>query len=863
MKRYLFLLSLMTSTGYAQQLSYFPPELLQVLIEGDQDVDLSYVERGLDASPGIYLVDVYVNQNIQGSRSIEFREHDGMLLPVLSLKHLEEMGFDFENNPEYLEILPQGEIFPLTSYIPEVTQRFDVARQRLDISIPQIYQKRSSINGDVVSSDMWDYGIPAAMLGYYVSGAHYDLRHSNESRSNFHLGLSGQINYGPWRLYSQGNYSYSRAEIDGKPHSNDNWDLWSTYLQRDLVSLRSRLRLGEINTAGDILDSFSMRGLSLQTNEEMLHVTERSFMPSIMGVANSYAQVIIRQNGHVVYQTNVAPGPWHLDNLPAFGNDGDLEVIVREADGTEHIEFYPYSSVPLMLREGQWRYNINAGQYYRRNSDADKPWFVMGSISYGLPHDVTIYGGSLLSGDYQSVVLGSALSLGTLGALSFDVTQANTRFDGLEGQKEYSGAAYRLRYEKTMLSTGTTVNFMNYQYRSGNYWTFQEVNERGQGVSFWSEGRQKDRLQFSLNQYLNKWGSLSASGSRTTYRDGSSDTKTWQFGYGVNVRNCNLYLNYSRSYAKYNDEWRPEERFMINLDVPLSLFTSHSVAAKNGITANYKGNLRKNVDGKEHYEQSASVRGWLPDWDVNWEVEQTFGQQNERSSSAMLAYSGDQFGGSASFTRTHDMNTYQMAANGSLLVHSGGVTASARAYDSVALVDVDGLENVKINKWFNVRTDSNGYAVLTSLRNYSQNEVVIDPASLPEGALLLEGTNKNVYPMSGSVVRVKFPARLGKQAIIQLLRSDGHPLPFGAKVVLLDEKGQEDVMVNGIVGDDGSVYLSGLPAEANLVAKWKNNGQNQSCEYHYVLPQKEATKAPNEFEEIPEITLTPIDENQN
>lgn len=859
---YFALLYLVVANTYAQQVAYFDPELLQHFIGDGQGIDLSYLERDLDAAPGIYKVSVYVNKSSESALTLEFRENDGKLLPVLNRKQLQELGVDVESHSEFADLLPEAELFPLTAYIPQATQSFDVALQRLDISIPQIYQKRSAVSYDVVSSDKWDNGIPAVMLGYNLSGAHYDYKHGGGNNSNLYLGLNGQINYGPWRLYTQGNFSFSRTEFDGKSLSEDKWDLWNTYLQRDLFSIRSKARFGEINTAGDIFDSFSMRGVSLLTNEEMLHVAERSFMPNISGVANSFAQVLIRQNGRIVYQMNVAPGPWRLDNLPAFGSDGDLEVIVREADGSEHVEFYPYSSVPLMLREGQWRYNVNIGQYYNRNTDTETPFFAMGTVSYGLPHDVTLYGGALVSDDYRSAVLGSAFSLGVLGAVSLDMIHANTRFDDNYDSKEYNGTAYRARYQKTLISTGTAINFASYQYRSGDYWTFQEVNEHGLKTSNWHVGREKERLQFTLSQSFNKWGTLLASGSRTTYRGETPDTKTWQLGYNVNVRDCNLNINYSRLYSKVNEEWRPEERIMFNLDIPLSIFSSHSVTSQSNVTASYQGHMRKDKEGNSHYEQNASLRGWNSESGVNWQIDQTLGNKEERTTTAMIGYSGDQIDGSISLTRMHDMNTYQMAMRGSLLFHEGGLTASARAYDSVALVDVDGLEGVKVSRGLGAHTDSKGYAVLTTLRNYSQNEIAIDPASLPEGAMLLDGTNKNIYPTAGSVIRVKFPARLGKQAIFQMLRLDGRPLPFGTQVKLLDESGKEDVVVNGIVGDDGSLYLSALPMEANLVAVWNEDGQEQRAEYHYVLPQQETVKG-DDFVEIPEMVLFPLENNKD
>ncbi|WP_300006110.1 fimbria/pilus outer membrane usher protein, partial [uncultured Cedecea sp.] len=77
-----------------------------------------------------------------------------------------------------------------------------------------------------------------------------------------------------------------------------------------------------------------------------------------------------------------------------------------------------------------------------------------------------------ISNDYQSVNIGSGLSLGAFGAFSADVTSAIASLNA----KNNTGNSYRLRYSKSMLATGTTFDLTALRYSTKNFYTFNEFN---------------------------------------------------------------------------------------------------------------------------------------------------------------------------------------------------------------------------------------------------------------------------------------------------------------------------------------------------------------------------------------------------
>ncbi|NHX33528.1 fimbria/pilus outer membrane usher protein, partial [Escherichia coli] len=101
--------------------------------------------------------------------------------------------------------------------------------------------------------------------------------------------------------------------------------------------------------------------LSLVTDTNMLPPNLRGYAPEITGVAKSNATVIVSQQGRIIYQTQVAAGPFRIQDL----NDalaGQIDVEVKEQDGSTQNFTVNTASVPYLTRPGQLRYKLAAGR---------------------------------------------------------------------------------------------------------------------------------------------------------------------------------------------------------------------------------------------------------------------------------------------------------------------------------------------------------------------------------------------------------------------------------------------------------------------------------------------------------------------
>ncbi|WP_434475724.1 fimbria/pilus outer membrane usher protein, partial [Escherichia coli] len=215
--------------------------------------------------------------------------------------------------------------------------------------------------------DLWEEGINAGLLNYSFNGNSINNRSNhNAGKSNYaYLNLQSGINIGSWRLRDNSTWSYN----SGSSNSSDSnkWQHINTSAERDIIPLRSRLTVGDSYTDGDIFDSVNFRGLKINSTEAMLPDSQHGFAPVIHGIARGTAQVSVKQNGYDVYQTTVPPGPFTIDDINSAANGGDLQVTIKEADGSIQTLYVPYSSVPVLQRAGYTRYALAMGEYRSGN----------------------------------------------------------------------------------------------------------------------------------------------------------------------------------------------------------------------------------------------------------------------------------------------------------------------------------------------------------------------------------------------------------------------------------------------------------------------------------------------------------------
>lgn len=125
------------------------------------------------------------------------------------------------------------------------------------------------------------------------------------------------------------------------------------------------------------------------------------YAPEIIGIAQTNATVIVKSHDRIVLETTVPAGPFQIQTLDSSIR-GTLDVTVREENGEEQKFSVTTAALPYLTRPGQIRYKFAAGKprYDGRHLEGDMT--ASGELSYGLNNIWSIYGGSILSKNYQA-----------------------------------------------------------------------------------------------------------------------------------------------------------------------------------------------------------------------------------------------------------------------------------------------------------------------------------------------------------------------------------------------------------------------------------------------------------------------------
>lgn len=766
---------------------YFMADALERSGVASDNIDLSRFEQG-GQLPGIYRVDIWLNGERVHTTSIRFAAvKESGLAPELTPDMLRELGVRVDAFPA-LPALPSGTVITEPgAFIPDATARLDFDQQRLDLSIPQV-ALYARARGSVDPS-RWDQGIPAALMNYSVSGSRNWLK-SGESQDMLYMNMQSGLNAGPWRLR---NYS-----TGSKSNDKQHFSSVSTTLSRDLQFFKGQLELGETSTQGDIFDSFMFRGAQLYSDDAMLPDSLRGYAPVIRGIARSNAMVTVRQNGYIVYQSYVAPGSFEIRDLYPTASSGELSVTVTEADGSEQHFVQPFSSVPMMLREGQLKYTFSGGEYRTTQAMTTTPGFGLATLAYGVSNRITAYTGLLGADNYRAGVLGSGINLGDMGSVSTDVTFADSTLND-SSHSRHTGQSYRAQYSKTVATTDTIITLASYRYSTEKFYTFQEVNESAR-----ERYNRRSRHQLNLSQSLASFGNVYISAWQQGYWRQSGYERSVSTGFSANLNGISYSLGYT--YSSSPGIAKSNQQLAFSTQVPLGKWLNNSWASY-GMTSQKSGPV---------VHQTGLSGTALADDNLTYSLRQSY-DSNEKDASGSLSgtYRGAYGTVNTGYNYSRVNRQVNFGIQGGIVAHENGITLSQPLGDTVTLVKVAGTSGVSIQNNPGVATDWGGYAVVPYASAYQNNRIAIDTHTLRQDTEI-EETVQNVVPTRGAVVRATFNAKTGQRALLTLMYK-GKPVPFGA---LVKQKGQDNV---SIVGENGEVYLSGLKGYTTLTAQWNGS----------------------------------------
>lgn len=777
----------------------FNTEVLDV--KDRANIDLGQFSRKGYIMPGTYPLMLRINTTELQEQSVSYYAPEGEPQGSVLCLTPAQVGL-IGLKPEFLDKarwVRNGECLDVKS-LSGVTTRGDLSTGTLYVTVPQAMLEYTAENWDPPSR--WDDGIPGVLFDYSLNAQ--NNRQQRSGRNGYNLSGNGTAgaNLGAWRFRADW-----QARLDHESGNNDastrSWDWSRYYAYRAIPRWHARLTLGEDYLSSDIYDGFRFSGVSLATDDNMLPPNLRGYAPEVTGVARTNAKVVVSQLGRVLYETQVAPGPFRIQDLNEAVS-GALDVRVEEQDGSVQNFSVNTASIPYLTRPGMVRYKLAAGRPSDYGRHINGPMFTTGEFSWGVDNGWSLYGGGIGADGYQAMTVGIGRDLMMLGALSFDVTQARATLP--QESNTLQGGSYRLSYSKRFEELDSQVTFAGYRFSERDYLSMGEyLDARHSG----------DRVNSSKELYTLSFNKQFSDLGLSAYMNYSHQTY-WNRAAQDNV---------SLSLSQYFDvgEWK-------NISLSLSayrnqsnntrddgMYLSLSVPWGNGATVSYNAALNRSDT-----TQNVGYYQRLNDGDI---AQVSAGASRRGGNvSSYYQHNGDlaQLTANASY-RSGEYSSVGLSAEGGVTVtpeggalHRSGILGGTRL-----LVDTGGVADVPVRGYGSaVHSNRFGKAVVADINSYYRNSASIDVDKLADNAEVTRSVVQATLT-EGAIGYRGFDVIAGAKAMAVIRLADGSVPPFGATV--LNQRKQE----TGIVSDDGSVYLSGITPGDTMNVRWDGRVQCQ------------------------------------
>lgn len=797
-------LGIPSAVVYASDVIEFNTNILDV--NDRKNIDLSQFSRSGYIMPGSYGMVVHINKDELPEQVVAFYsapDNPNNSRACIPKTLAETLGLK-SNVLKDLIWWHEGECLDESS-LPGMEVRGDLSTSSLYLSIPQAYLEYTSENWDPPAR--WDEGIPGLLLDYNINTR--TQKSQQQGTNGYSLSSNGiaGANLGSWRLRAdwQGNINHETGT--GK-RTEQQFDWSRYYAYRAVPALLSKLTVGEDFLDSSLFESFRFTGASLVSDDNMLPPNLRGYAPEVVGIAKTNAKVTISQQGRVLYESQVATGPFRIQDI-SDAVSGELNVRVEEQDGSVQEFTMNTASIPYLTRAGSMRFKLAAGKPSDWQHHSQGPLFGTGEFSWGVSNGWSLYGGALAGGDYNALSLGIGRDLTLLGALSFDVTQSRAR---VPQEGILTGGSYRLSYSKRFDDYDSQVTFAGYRFSEQDFMSMSDyLDTQSNGIRTGRHG--KEMYTISFNQFIRDWGvNAYLNYGHDTYWDKRTNNRyslilSRPFDFG-SLRNMNLSLSTFRNELNGNKD----SGGYLSLSIP---WGNGRVSYNGAISRNdtsQRISYYNRIDENNNYQLSAGAtrNGILTSGYYNHEGDTA--QINANTSYRNNSYSAFGIGLQGGVTMTAKgaaLHRMQMQGGTRMLLDTGGVAG----------VPVRGYGNsTNTNIW--------GNAVIGDISNYYRNQASIDLSKLGDNA---EATKSVVQATltEGAIGYREFDVITGEKAMAIIKLVDGSEPPFGATVINARRQAV------GIVNDNGSAYLTGINAGEIMTVQW---GGAMQCELQLPAP---------------------------
>ena len=686
----------------------------------------------------------------------------------------------------------KGQPYVALSAIPGFKSKIDAASQSIELYFsPQAFSALR-LTTELGKRPPVSEVLPAAFLNYDVNFAGQRLKEAPSVRD---LGMLWEVGLSnKWGVLTSSQAVRNLTYDKSLGVASGGLRLETTFTH-DFPDSNRTLRLGDTTTrAGMWGRNVYYGGIRYGTNFALTPGIVTQPLPTLQGVSAAPSTVELYVNDVLRQTSSVPTGPFAIDNFPVLTSGGEARIVVRDLLGRETVIMQQFITTTQLLAAGLDDFSFEAGRV-RLNMGIESndygPGFVSGFWRRGVSNQVTLEGRADATADLKVVGAGAAFELpyqvlGTaaiVGSHHARLGGGSKWLLGIDRQNPHSSLtlqAYGSSIDYREL--GQEVDVKPYKLQLAGRWTYYTDNRGSLGVGY---------------AYISRYG--------------ESRIET-------------VSANYSIPLGQGSN---------------LTFTASHAIAGATGTSAGLTfvmpldngrmltANANTNRDKTDFY--ASASQNPTADSPYGWRT--LAGRQQQAARFEAGGYYMGRFGNqSAEVSVSPKQEALRLTSSGGLVLADSHFFATRRVDQSFAVAEVKDYANIGVGIGGNVltRTDKQGIALIPQLWPYQVNSVRLDPNELPMSAEI-ESIEQSVVPAWRSAVKINFPVRAGRGALLRIVFDDGQPAPPSAIVRIEGDKEEF------YVARRGEAYVTGLLPGSRVVLTW--NGK--SCALDVKLPPAE------------------------
>jgi outer membrane usher protein len=683
----------------------------------------------------------------------------------------------------------KGELYWPLSAVPGFKAKVDYATQSVALLFAPESFSALKLAKEIVKRPVVSPVLPSVFLNYDFNFAGSALR---SAQSTHDVGLLTEVGVSnAWGVLTSS--QVARRVTSGLEEDQPRPFLrLETTLTHDFPESNRTLRLGDATTrAGMWGRNVYFGGIQYGTNFALTPGFISQPLPSLRGLSAAPSTVELYVNDVLRQVSSVPTGPFAIDNFPIVSGSGEARLVVRDLLGRETVLVQSFFASSLLLARGLDDWSVEAGKVRRDlglASDSYGDGFVSGTWRRGITDRLTLEGRGEITPQLRTLGLGAVAAmpyqfLGSMALVASDQGGLGT------------GGSWLLGLERNGLRSALSVQ------------------AQGATSRFRLLGQDQDLAPNKL-QVAGSWTWYTEKGS--SFGLGFADIQRF-----TDPRVTTVSANYS-----------------ISLFQRASLNIAASRALNGGAGSSVGLTLTLPLDNASTVTASSTTHGGVTDFyaaasrspsvdaPLGWRV-LAGRQEDEARLEGGAYYMGSRGTLSGELSASRDQTAVRLGASGGFVAADGHLFATRRVDQAFAVAEVAGYPGIGMGLGSNVltRTNADGIALIPNLWPYQNNSVRIDPKDLPVSAEI-DSIEIQAVPAWRSAVKVKFPVRSGRGALLRITFDDGEPAPAGATVEVEGDKAQF------YVARRGEAFVTGMETHSRVQLNW--NGQR--CTFDVTLP---------------------------